>query len=275
MSPCQNCNPGSSTCFRTERNSLINLIEKGHKKDESKSVMNTGGGGLSLSTVLKSPFVICFKMAAVGNRKYLLVVVWFSSPCCNMLTAQGPADRDLNIWLLWIAERAHIYYTWRSVHLPESHPACSSISASKRTHDNTLFLCCLQAAKQHKCSFTFLNITQEFVQLNSLLVGSCYRSRQSLILSFPNGQTAKWKQMDCQWCYWQHLNLKFDELKPTSLTDWAPFLHMVTLHCVLTSCVMKIKTWLSSFIKLFTYFYCQSGTYREKLIEWMIMNLCN
>lgn len=66
--------------------------------------------GLLLSRVPKIPFVICFKMAPVGNRKHLFVVVWFSSPCSNMLTARGPADRE-NIWLLCIAERVHIHYT--------------------------------------------------------------------------------------------------------------------------------------------------------------------
>lgn len=117
---------------------------------------------LLLSKAQKSPFVICSKMAAVGNRKHLFVVVWFSSPCSNMLTARGPADRK-NIWLLCIAERAHIYYTWRSVHLPKSQPVCSSISANTcGTHSNTVFLWYLHLAKQHKHC-----ITRNFSKLES------------------------------------------------------------------------------------------------------------
>lgn len=109
------------------------------KNTGSISLENHNFLGLPLLRVPKSPFVICSKMAAVGNRKHLFVVVWFSSPCSNMLTVRGPPERK-NIWLLCIAERAHIYYTWCSVHLPKSQPGCSSISANTRTHNNTLFL---------------------------------------------------------------------------------------------------------------------------------------
>lgn len=146
MSPCQNCTPGDSHALEQEKNSLI---DQKQRKDNEKtaSVWKTQVLVLLLSRVPKSQFVICSKMAAVGNRKHLFVVVWFSSPCSNMFTARGSADRR-NIWLLCIAERAHIYYTWSSVHLPESQPVCSSISANTRTHDNNpLFLWCLQAAQ--------------------------------------------------------------------------------------------------------------------------------
>lgn len=81
-----------------------------HPSSEKKKKKIMQVLGFPLSRVLKSPFVICSKMAAVGNRKHLFVVVWFASPCSNMFTAQGPADRK-NIWLLCTAERVHIYYT--------------------------------------------------------------------------------------------------------------------------------------------------------------------
>lgn len=55
---------------------LINLILRRHhekKINKSKCVKNTGGVGvgfcLLLSRALKSPFVSCSKMAAVGNKK--------------------------------------------------------------------------------------------------------------------------------------------------------------------------------------------------------------
>lgn len=127
-----------------------------HPSSEKKKKKIMQVLGFPLSRVLKSPFVICSKMAAVGNRKHLFVVVWFASPCSNMFTARGPADRK-NIWLLCTAERVHIYYTWRAVHLPESQPVCSSISANTRTHDKTLLLWCLQAAKWHKYFITFIS----------------------------------------------------------------------------------------------------------------------
>lgn len=89
---------------------------------------------LLLSRVLKSPFVSCSKMAAVGKKKRMFVVIWFTSPCSSVFTAQRLIDGG-NIWLLCIAQRVHIYYTWHSVHLPETQPACSSISANTRTRD--------------------------------------------------------------------------------------------------------------------------------------------
>lgn len=93
---------------------------------------------LLLSWVLKSPFVSCSKMAAVGNKKRTFVVVWFTSPCSGVFTAQRLIDGG-NIWLLCIAQRAHIYYTWHSVHLPETQPACSSITGNTWTHDKHFF----------------------------------------------------------------------------------------------------------------------------------------
>lgn len=79
-------------------------------------------------------FFSCSKMAAVGNKKRMFVVIWFTSPCSSVFTAQRLIDGG-NIWLLCIAQRGHIYYTWHSVHLPETQPACSSISANTRTRD--------------------------------------------------------------------------------------------------------------------------------------------
>lgn len=161
MSPCQNCTPRDSWNKKrlphqpdSERKTPLHVPEKHWQHFSGKMQVLSR----LLPRVLKSPFSICSKMAAVGNRKHLFVVVWFSLPCSNMFMVLGPADRR-NIWLLCIAERAHIYYTWCSVHLPKSQPACSSVSANTTTHDkNTHSLVFASSTSTHIYLISYISI---------------------------------------------------------------------------------------------------------------------
>lgn len=136
------CHPAKTALQReeageTERHSLVHLIVE-KKKQPSSTKERTQPpppkkiykktkpevSGLLLSRVLRNlhhhhhpppppppaPLLLFVpKWLLLVTENTCLLLFGFASPCSNMFTAPGPADRS-NIWLLCTAERAHSTY---------------------------------------------------------------------------------------------------------------------------------------------------------------------
>lgn len=130
MSPCQDCAP-KREAGEAERHSPVHLIvekkQRENSSDPSSKKIRTKPS-LSLkkntkkqtlkfqasffSRVPRSPPVLLLfvpKWLLLVTENTCLLLFGFASPCSNMFTAPGPADRS-NIWLLCTAERAHSTY---------------------------------------------------------------------------------------------------------------------------------------------------------------------